>query len=161
MVRQEHFPSKSTNLVAPSRLARLVAALALATFVAGCSGQTTRHGYVAEESALDQIEIGSSKDQVRLIMGTPTTTAAIGNEVYFYISETKKQVLFLEPEIIERRVLTFYFGEEGSLTRVANFGLQDGKVFDFVSRTTPTRGDDLTLLRQILGNIVNVNPFGQ
>jgi outer membrane protein assembly factor BamE (lipoprotein component of BamABCDE complex) len=139
---------------------RLLAALALAALAAGCSGEITRHGYVAEEGALDQIDLGASKEQVRLIMGTPTTTAAMGNEVYFYISETKKRVLFLEPETIDRRVLTFYFDDDSRLTRVANYGVQDGKVFDFITRTTPTRGDELTVLRQMLGNIVNINPFG-
>jgi len=138
----------------------LLAALAFAALAAGCSGQITRHGYITEEGALDQIELGASKEQVRLIMGTPTTTAAIGDEVYFYISQTEKRVLFLEPEIIDRRVLTFYFDDGSRLTRMANYGIQDGKVFDFVSRTTPTRGDELTLLRQLLGNIVNINPLG-
>ena len=139
---------------------RLLAALALGILVSGCSAQVTRHGYIAEEGALGEIELGSSKEQVRLIMGTPTTTAAIGNEVYFYISETEEQLLFLEPQIVDRRVLTFYFGDEGRLGRIANYGLQDGKVFDFITRTTPTRGDDLTVLRQIFGNIGNINPFG-
>jgi len=139
---------------------RLLVAVALAALAAGCSGQITRHGYVAEEGALDQLELGASKEQVRLVMGTPTTTAAIGHDVYFYISETKKRVLFLEPEVVERRVLTFYFDDKDRLSRVANYGLQDGKVFDFVSRKTPTRGDELTLVRQMLGNILNINPFG-
>lgn len=139
----------------------LLAALALAVLVSGCSGEVTRHGYIAEEGALSQIELGASREQVRLIMGTPTTTAAIGNEVYFYISETKERFLFLEPEVTDRRVLTFYFGDDGRLERIANYGLQDGKVFDFITRTTPTRGDDLTVLRQIFGNLGNVNPFNR
>jgi outer membrane protein assembly factor BamE (lipoprotein component of BamABCDE complex) len=141
------------------RTGRLLAAVALATLVSACSAQVTRHGYIAEEGALSQIELGSSREQVRLIMGTPSTTAALGNDVYFYISQTKEQLLFLEPEIVDQRVLTFYFGDDGRLTRIANYGLQDGKVFDFISRTTPTRGDDLTVLRQMLGNFGNTNPF--
>lgn len=137
----------------------LLAALALGALASGCSPQVTRHGYIAEEGALSQIELGSSREQVRLIMGTPSTTAALGNDVYFYISQTKERILFFEPEIVDQRVLTFYFGEEGRLERIANYGLQDGKVFDFISRTTPTRGDDLTALRQLLGNIGNLNPI--
>ncbi|MDP2619974.1 MAG: outer membrane protein assembly factor BamE [Hyphomicrobiales bacterium] len=146
--------------LASKRVSRgLIAALALGTLISACSAQVTRHGYIAEEGALSQIELGSSREQVRLIMGTPSTTAAIGNEVYFYVSQTKEQVLFLEPEVVDQRVLTFYFADDGRLERIANYGLQDGKVFDFISRTTPTRGDDLTVLRQILGNIGNINPF--
>jgi hypothetical protein len=31
--------------------------------------------------------------------------------------------------------------------RLANFGLKDGKLFDFVSQTTPTSGQELSYLR--------------
>ena len=30
--------------------------------------------------------------------------------------------------------------------RLANYGLKDGKVFDFISRTTPTSGNELNYL---------------
>ena len=33
---------------------------------------------------------------------------------------------------------------------IANYGLKDGKVFDFISRTTPTGGKDQTFLGQML-----------
>ncbi|HXK54215.1 MAG TPA: outer membrane protein assembly factor BamE [Hyphomicrobiales bacterium] len=139
----------------------LLLASAMSLALAGCGiQQVSRHGYVPDEGALDQIQIGSSKEQVELIMGTPSTTAAIGNEIFYYISETREQMLFLDPKVTDRRVLTFYFDDGGRLTRIANYGIQDGKVFDFISRTTPTRGDDLTFLRQIFGNIGNINPFG-
>jgi len=147
---------KATN---SARAVLLASAMTLA--LAGCGvQQVSRHGYVPDEGALDQIQIGSSREQVELIMGTPSTTATLGDEVYFYISETRKQMLFLKPNVVDRRVLTFYFDNDGRLNRIANFGIQDGKVFDFISRTTPTRGDDLTFLRQIFGNIGNINPFG-
>ena len=30
--------------------------------------------------------------------------------------------------------------------RIANYGLQDGRIFDFISRTTPTSGQELSYL---------------
>jgi outer membrane protein assembly factor BamE (lipoprotein component of BamABCDE complex) len=30
--------------------------------------------------------------------------------------------------------------------RLANYGLQDGRIFDFISRTTPTSGQELSYL---------------
>ena len=33
---------------------------------------------------------------------------------------------------------------------IANYGIQDGRVFDFISRTTPTSGEDFTFLKQVL-----------
>ena len=38
----------------------------------------------------------------------------------------------------------------GVIERKANYTLQDGKVFDTISRTTPTGGKDLTFLQQLL-----------
>jgi outer membrane protein assembly factor BamE (lipoprotein component of BamABCDE complex) len=136
-------------------------ASAVAFGAAGCSGQITYHGYVASDEALEQIQIGSSKEQVELVMGTPSTSASIGNEVYYYISETRQQKLFFAPSITDRRVLAFYFDPELRVSRIANYGLQDGKVFDFISRTTPTRGENDTALRRMLGSITgNINPLG-
>jgi outer membrane protein assembly factor BamE (lipoprotein component of BamABCDE complex) len=37
--------------------------------------------------------------------------------------------------------------------RLAEYGLKDSKVFDFVSRTTPTSGNDLSLVSSILHNL--------
>ena len=138
----------------PVRNAIIIAASALALSACG-GGLVTQHGYVASESALEQIQIGSSKEQVRLIMGTPTAVAAVGESTFFYVTEIKKQLFFFEPETIDRRVLTFNFDDDERVSRIANYGLKDGVVFDFISRTTPTRGDELTALRQILGNIGN------
>ena len=149
------------NRTAATGARAILLASAMTLALAGCGmQQVSHHGYVPDDGALDQIQIGSSKEQVQLIMGTPSTTAALGNEVYYYISETRKQTLFLDPDVIDRRVLTFYFDDDGRLARIANYGVQDGKIFDFISRTTPTRGDDLTFLRQIFGNVGNINPFG-
>jgi len=46
--------------------------------------------------------------------------------------------------------------------QVANYGMKDGKVFDFVSRTTPTGGRDSNFLQQVFAGMIGVgaNPFG-
>ncbi|MDD9332558.1 MAG: outer membrane assembly protein BamE, partial [Bartonella sp.] len=35
-------------------------------------------------------------------------------------------------------------------TKIANHGLQDGKIFDFVTQTTPTGGNDQPFLIQLI-----------
>ena len=152
---QQRFTPK--QLIRRSTIFAAAAILAGSVALGGCGGGVvTQHGYIASETALEQIQIGSSKEQVRLIMGTPTTSAAIGDNVYFYVSETKEQLYFFKPKTIDRRILTFHFDEEDRVSRIANYGLKDGVVFDFISRKTPTRGDELTALRQLLGNFGNL-----
>jgi outer membrane protein assembly factor BamE (lipoprotein component of BamABCDE complex) len=134
--------------------------------VAGCStgggmlsfsgvSETTQHGYVIPEMALEQIPPGSSKDQVLIALGTPSTTGTFGGEVYYYISQTRHQALaFTRSKVIDQRVVAVYFTKDSVVERVANYGLKDGKVFDFISRTTPTGGLDQNFLQQVLSGAV-------
>ncbi|MBS7537429.1 outer membrane protein assembly factor BamE [Ancylobacter lacus] len=109
-----------------------------------------QRGYVSTQNALDQLPIGSSQEQVLLVLGTPSTVATVDGEVFYYISQRTKKVMFMRPEIIDQRVMAIYFDpKDKRVTRIADYGLQDGKVFDFVSRTTPTSGGELSFLGQI------------
>ena len=57
----------------------------------------------------------------------------------------------MKPTIVDQRVLVVVFNKNMKVERVASYGLQDGVLFDFVSRTTPTSGTELTLVKQLLG----------
>ncbi len=48
--------------------------------------------------------------------------------------------------ITDQRVVAIYFDRNRRVERVASYGIKDGKIFDFVSRTTPTAGSDYNLL---------------
>ncbi len=113
--------------------------------------RTYQRGYVLSEGALDQVPIGSSQEQVLLVLGTPSTVATVNGEVFYYISQTEQRVAFLKPEITDQKVLAIYFDKDKRVTRIAQYGKKDGKVFDFVSQTTPTSGEELSLLRQLVG----------
>jgi outer membrane protein assembly factor BamE (lipoprotein component of BamABCDE complex) len=134
-------------------LAALVVALGLT--LGGCFTQTYQRGYVLADGALEQIPIGATQEQVLLVLGTPSTVATVSGEVFYYISQKTEKTAFLPQRIVDQRVVAVYFDKERRVTRLANYGLQDGKVFDFVSRTTPTSGEELsylTYLFKILGS---------
>lgn len=120
--------------------------------------QEQQRGYVIAPEALEQIPIGSSQEQVLLVLGTPSTVATVDGEVFYYISQKAKKVMFLRPEITEQRVIAVYFDpKDKRVTRIADYGLKDGKVFDFISRTTPTGGSEVSLMGQIF-NATNYRP---
>ncbi len=137
-------------------LSRTAAAAIIASVaVTGCTsmeiGQTLYNGYVLDEESLALIPVGSSREQVLLTMGTPSTTATFDNEVLYYISQKRQRAAaFMKPRLVEQTVLAIYFDKDGVVERKANYTLQDGKVFDSISRTTPTGGRDLTFLQQLL-----------
>jgi outer membrane protein assembly factor BamE (lipoprotein component of BamABCDE complex) len=39
-----------------------------------------------------------------------------------------------------------YFDKNRRVERIANYGMKDGKIFDYISRTTPTSGQELSYL---------------
>jgi len=112
--------------------------------------RTYQRGYVLSEGALEQVPVGSSQEQVLLVLGTPSTVSTVQGDVFYYISQVEKRVAFLKPEITEQKVLAIYFDKNRRVTRIANYGLQDGKVFDFVSQKTPTSGEELSVIKQLL-----------
>ena len=122
-------------------------------------GETMQHGYVVSPDALEQIPVGSSKDQVLIALGSPSTTANYGNDVYYYISQTRyRPAEFMPDKIVDQHIVAVYFDKKDQVERVANYGLQDGKVFDFITKTTPTGGSDENFLQQVLVGVVGVKP---
>jgi outer membrane protein assembly factor BamE (lipoprotein component of BamABCDE complex) len=114
-------------------------------------GDTMYNGYVVDQKALELIPVGSSREQVLLSMGTPSTTATFDTEVFYYISQKRQRAAaFMKPKLVDQTVLAIYFDKDGVVARRANYTMQDGKVFDTISRTTPTGGRDLTFLQQLL-----------
>lgn len=158
-----------------SHARRLVLAVSLAgagLALAGCNtvstltpGETLTQGYVIDERALELVPVGSSREQVMLALGTPSTTATFDNEVFYYISQTRRRgAAFMKPKLVDQKVLAVYFGDDGRVRQIADYGLQDGKVFDFISRTTPTGGREQNFLAQMITGVASgqmpMNPLG-
>lgn len=151
--------------VRASRHRSVLAAILVSIGAAGCISTESQHGYMVPEFAVEQVPIGSSKDQVLIALGSPSTSENFGGEAFYYISQTRKQAAaFMPDKVVSQRVLAVYFDSDDKVTRIADYGLQDGKVFDFVSRTTPTAGTDENFIEQVLGGVLGTKggggPFG-
>ncbi len=126
--------------------------------LSGC-GETLHRGYVPSESALQQVQVGAPREQVLIALGTPSTTADFGGEVFYYVSQvTNRPVAFLNARVVDQTVLAIYFDDTSQVSRISRYGLEDGRVIDLVSRTTPTGGRDVSFVGQLLGAAGNVNP---
>jgi outer membrane protein assembly factor BamE (lipoprotein component of BamABCDE complex) len=123
--------------------ASIAATVALGLLLGGCFSETYQRGYILPEGALEQIPIGSTQEQVLIVLGTPSTVATVSGEAFYYISQrSERPVGFMPQKVVDQRVVAIYFDKNRRVERLANYGLKDGKVFDFVSRTTPTGGKD-------------------
>ena len=136
-----------------NRPIRLALALTCGLALAGCSSftETLQRGYVAQEGALEQVPVGATQEQVLIVLGTPSTVATVSGEAFYYISQTSQRTMaFMPYEVKDQRVIAVYFDKNRRVERLANYGLKDGKVFEFMSQTTPTGGKDMEYLRNVL-----------
>ena len=149
---------------------RVFAIAGVAATLAGCSGAgltganfgsfydgTIQRGYVQDGRQIDKVKTGQSKEQVLATLGTPSTTSTVGGDAWYYISQTvTRPVAFMPDNITDQRVLAVYFGG-GKMQRVANYGIQDGRLFDYISRTTPVAGGDSTFVQNMVRGLLKWN----
>ncbi len=136
---------------------RFAGAAALALTLGGCLGYdgTVQHGYVLDTRSLEQVKAGASAEQVLTVLGTPSTTSTVGGDAWYYITQkTERKVQFLEPTVVDQRVVAIYFSKAKRVERVANYGLEDGKAIDFVTRTTPTGGTEQSFVMNALKGLL-------
>jgi|ERR1700683_2360355 outer membrane protein assembly factor BamE (lipoprotein component of BamABCDE complex) len=131
-----------------------VVVFAIALALAGCTGETFQRGYVLPEGALEQIPLGASQEQVLLVLGTPSTVATVSGEAFYYISQkVDRPVAFMQTKVTDQRVIAVYFDRDRKVQRLAEYGMKDGHIFDFVSQTTPTSGNDLNVITTMIHNL--------
>jgi len=150
--RLDHVTPRASQRKRSGLFAVLLTALA-ALSLGGCSdmfSQVYQRGYIPPEGALEPVPLGASQEQVLIVLGTPSTVATVSGEVFYYISQRAEQKLaFLNQDVTNQRVIAVYFDKQRRVQRLANYGLKDGRVFDFVSRTTPTSGVELNYINYI------------
>jgi outer membrane protein assembly factor BamE (lipoprotein component of BamABCDE complex) len=135
----------------------LVPIAAIALLIA-CAPVISQRGYVPDPSNEGAIKATSdTKTSVQSRLGYASTTATFGNDAWYYISATEKQVAFFTPTVLKRQILAVYFDKNNKVTNVRHFGLRDGHVISFEPRETPARGRELTFLQQLLNATPGTN----
>ena len=149
------------RLHSPARLwigAANLTAASLAAMLIGCSPTTHTHGYTPRSAELDEIAIGQdTRESLQQKLGRPSTISAFTDEDWYYISVKTETLAFYKPEVVDQTVVTVTFNQDGRVSEVNRFGMEDGQVIDLVTRTTPTSGRKLTILQQIFSNVGRFN----
>lgn len=144
---------------------RLAAVAALGLPLGGCigiGGEEFQRGYLVDMNLLSQVRPGMNAEQVLNLLGTPSTVSTVGNRTWYYISQTSRRTFqFMQETVVDQKVTAVYFNQGLRVERVALYGLQDGRVFDFIGRKTPAGGEEASLLGQIFKGTMSLNPFAQ
>ncbi len=144
----------SSNSATSTSRRLFICALA-ASAISACTPQIDHRGYLPRAGDLQKISPGMSKTEVQALLGSPSTTATINysGDSYYYISSKIETQGFMDPKETERQIFAIRFDELEQVQSFAQYSLQDGQVINISSRKTPTRGRELTILKQLFSNI--------
>ena len=134
-------------------------AVLLSLALAACAPTVVVHGYVPDETLLASVQSGTdSKDTIIEKRGSPSSIATFDDNTWIYFSKRSETFAFFEPEVVDQKVVAINFTDDGTVEEVKRFTLEDGRLIDPVTRTTPTHGRELGLLEQLFGNIGRFTP---
>lgn len=138
-----------------STLAAITLAAALLT---GCNPTLRTHGYIPTEEKPQAVNPDTdTKASVLARLGNPSVKSTfeedIDEDVWFYMNSVRTRYAYLRPQIEERTITAITFNEDGQVTKVGEYGIEDGRYVNYVDRKTTTRGRELSVLEQIFGTI--------
>ncbi len=138
---------------------KLACVALIGAVLTGCNPILRTHGYVADSENRPQ-EVNpetDTKTSVLARLGNPSIKSTFEEDTpedtWYYINSVRQRYAYLRPQIQERNITAITFNEDGQVTQVAEYGIEDGRYVNFSNRKTPTRGRELSALEQIFGTI--------
>lgn len=134
---------------------RLAVLAALVPLAAACAPVVGNHGFqVIDVNPKDIVAGTDTKSTVLAQLGSPSAVSTFEDNIWYYISQTTERYTYNRPQVSQRNVTAITFNEgDDKVTEVRNLGLEDGQQIAMERRETPTRGRQLTILEQLLGNV--------
>jgi outer membrane protein assembly factor BamE (lipoprotein component of BamABCDE complex) len=134
----------------------VLAAAATALLATGaCTPITTYSGFQAVEVNPADVKVGEdTKSTVMGKLGSPSVQSTFDPNLWFYMSQVTDRVAFYQPRVARRDIVAIAFDPTTEQVATVNtYSLKDGKVVAVNDRETPTRGREMTILEQLLGNV--------
>jgi outer membrane protein assembly factor BamE (lipoprotein component of BamABCDE complex) len=138
----------------PKPLVILLFAAACAVGVSACTPVTSYNGFQAREEKPGDLKIGEdTKSTVLTKLGSPSQVATFEPNIWFYISQVTDKYAYYNPRMKSRDVVAVTFGDDEKVKDVKSLTMKNGYQIAYSKRETPTRGRELTVLEQLLGNV--------
>jgi outer membrane protein assembly factor BamE (lipoprotein component of BamABCDE complex) len=128
------------------------------TVLGACSPIIQQEGNVPDPDQVVQINPGvDDKNRVTQLLGSPSTISSFQDRTWYYISRRTEQTAFLDPKVVDQEVLAITFTDQNIVEDMKVYGLENGRMVAMNDQVTPTYGNNLTLVQQLLGNLGRFN----
>jgi outer membrane protein assembly factor BamE (lipoprotein component of BamABCDE complex) len=132
-------------------------ALIMIFVVTACTPATQKRGNFLFDEDIAAIQPGVTTEfDVRRLLGSPTATAVFDDKTWYYVGLQTEKESFFDERIIDKRVHKIQFDEAGTVITFTEV-TEDSVDVPLANRVTPTSGNEVTILQQILGNVGKFN----
>lgn len=132
----------------------------LLILLAGCAiTHEQPKGYVYDASRFEAIEPGvTPKAKVQQWLGSPSATSSFDGNSWYYISMTTASAAFRSTEVKDQQVIAIQFDDADIVSRMDYIGKDNAREVTIADDMTPTEGNEITVIEQLLGNLGKFNP---
>jgi outer membrane protein assembly factor BamE (lipoprotein component of BamABCDE complex) len=134
----------------------------LALLLAGCETQKETRGYMPDEDRIGEVRKGvHDRNSVESLLGSPSATSTFDNSTWYYITSRTEKIAFLDEDTTDQQVVAVVFDKAGIVADLRRYTLAEAREIEMVERETPTRGRELTIVEQLVGNFGRFNTAKQ
>ena len=142
-------------------LSNFVVFLGLILTLSACTATEQTRGNFAFEEDIAAIQAGqSTQSDVLRLLGTPTAKAVFDDKTWYYVGLKTEKESFFDEKVTDRQTIKITFNDENIVDQIENLQ-SDALDVPINDRVTPTSGNEVTAIQQILGNIGKFNPQTQ
>ncbi len=129
-----------------------------AALLASCGGTVEQRGNLLKPDKIDQVQTGvHSKEEVADILGSPSIIGTFDDNKWYYVATKTAKVAFLDPDVLDHQIVVITFDKDGIVNSLSKHEGEPDRDVQMVERTTPTAGQGITVIEQLLGNIGRFN----
>ena len=127
------------------------------TAASACTPVASQHGNLLQDYQIEEVNVGQhTRSDVLRILGSPTTQSTFNPNIWYYIGQETEKYGILDHEIKNERILAVTFNDKGIVDSVAPMDGERQNI-PYARTKTPTHGNELTLMQQLLGNLGRFN----
>ena len=127
--------------------------LNLFIIITSCVNKKIVNGQLPDGEMLSKLRLNEDNKQViDQLLGSPSFKGEFGDNSYYYFSTISDKIAFLEPDLIEQKIIQLKFDDKNILSKVYLFEKNDSKEILMSSNFTKTTGREISILEQMISN---------
>jgi outer membrane protein assembly factor BamE (lipoprotein component of BamABCDE complex) len=129
---------------------------AAALLLGACTPTKAVRGNMLEDYQIAAVKPGSTQTEVLQNLGSPTTVAPFDDKVWYYMGQDTEKKGIFDAKVTHERIVEVTFDDQKNVKTIQEIPNQREDI-PYERRKTPTSGNEITVMQQLLGNLGKFN----